>query len=305
MKTFSKFFMMFAALVLIYQTQQPAQKIYAAEEGQYSIAYINDFNGDCQIKRNGENKYEDIDDMYLPLYENDTVKTGKDGYAEIAFDDDTIVKLDPNSDMVILTLERKDWKQTIIELITGKLFTSVNKLQGNDKFEVKTKMAMAAVKGTDFAVDAGDQNNRDSKVGVYGGSVKVSGLDANGKVVNEVIIPENQETTVGEKDRKASNPYKMREYFLKRKTEMFDMRNRVKYMRELKRTGRLRQYQQQVRQKKMENFRQRLNSSPNSFSQERRMKVQKMLHKYDNNNRNFSNKKVKMKRKLFERRPEK
>jgi hypothetical protein len=304
MRTFLKFFMMFTVLVLIYQTRQPAQKIYAAEEGQYSIAYINDFNGDCQIKRNGENKYEDIDDLYLPLYENDTVRTGKDGYAEIAFDDDTIVKLDPNSDMVILTLERRDWKQTIIELLTGKLFTSVNKLQGDDKFVVKTKMAMAAVKGTDFAVDAGDQNNTDSKVGVYGGSVKVSGLDANGKVINEVTIPENQETTVNQKDRKATNPYAMKDYFLKRKTEMFDMRNRVKYMRELKRTGRLRQYQLQVRQKKMEYIRQRLNSSPNSFSRERRIKMQRMLYKYDNNNRSFSNKKIRIKKKLFDKRPE-
>jgi len=286
MRTFIKFITVFALVVIIFQAQNTNQKVYAdtGDENQYSIAYVNSFSGDCQIKRSGQNQYEDIEDLYLPLYENDAVKTGSDGIVEIAFDDDTIVKVDSNSDMVILNLDRKpDWKQTIIELFTGKLFTNVNKLQQGDNFEIKTKMAMAAVKGTEFAVDAGVQFGEDSKVGVYGGNVAVSGLDERGNVVSQQMIPANQETTVNGKNKMVARPYQMQAHFLKYKQAMFDMKTRINYMRQLKKTGKLRAYQRQAKQKWIENIKQNMKNPPKTMSQAKRAKWQKILNRYNSN----------------------
>jgi hypothetical protein len=74
----------------------------------YSIAYINDYEGQCEVKKKGESISEAVGDIYVPLYEGDAVITDEDSRMEVVFDDSTIVKLDPNSRLVIKNLNRKN-----------------------------------------------------------------------------------------------------------------------------------------------------------------------------------------------------
>ncbi|HRU40320.1 MAG TPA: hypothetical protein P5511_10620, partial [Candidatus Goldiibacteriota bacterium] len=59
------------------------------KEEDYSIAYINDYDGDCELKRKGQSTGEAILDIFIPLYRGDTVITGAGSKLEIVFDDAT------------------------------------------------------------------------------------------------------------------------------------------------------------------------------------------------------------------------
>ena len=120
-----------------------AQADYAKpKEEDYSVAYINDYEGDCELKKKGEDIGEAVSDIYVSLYQGDTVITEDDSRMEIVFDDSTIMKLDPNSRLVIRNLKREKTSETVLDLIKGKIYGIVKKLTQQEQFTVKTKMAM-------------------------------------------------------------------------------------------------------------------------------------------------------------------
>lgn len=182
-----------------------------ALEEDYSIAYINDYEGECEIKRKGKDITEAVADIYMPLYEGDVVITGMGSNAEIIFDDATIVKLDPESKILIKDLTKEKNKKTMINLLKGKIIAIVKKLLKEEEFTIKTKMAIAAVKGTAFIVEAGDEE----KVGVYEGEVEVSGIDTEGKSLNKVIVGKDKETIISKTLRGPEKPKNLSKKFYK------------------------------------------------------------------------------------------
>lgn len=85
----------------------------------------------------------------MDLFSGDTVKTGSNSSAEIAFDEKNmnIVKISPQSHVVI-----KLFKNEKIELLDGTLFSSIKNLPEGSNFEVRTPMATCGVRGTEFMV---------------------------------------------------------------------------------------------------------------------------------------------------------
>ena len=139
--------------------------LFAARSISDSVAVVSDFAGSAKIYKSGIWKNAAIN---MPVYEGSWVKAGGDSFIEITFDDATIVRLDSDSEMKISELKRTgSTARTIFNLAKGKLLAVVDKLRNPDsKFEIHTKMAIAAVKGTELFVDA---NN--TVLGVNEGSV--------------------------------------------------------------------------------------------------------------------------------------
>jgi len=203
----------------------------------YSIAYINDYEGDCELKRKGKDIGEAILDIYVPLYEGDSVITGYDSRIEIVFDDATIIKLDPNSRLVIRNLKRDKGYKTIIELIKGRLMGVVKKLIEKEEFAVKTKLAMAAVKGTELIVETGEEDS----VGVYEGQVEVASYDKDGNIKKKIILDKDKETRIV-KYLGPDRPRKLSKNFIKKYKEIKDIREKIKYIRELREKGKTKEY---------------------------------------------------------------
>jgi hypothetical protein len=232
-----------------------------AMEEDYSVAYINDYEGECEIKRKGKDISEAISDIYVPLYEGDVVITGMGSSAEIIFDDSTIVRLDPESKILIKDLTREKNKKTIIDLLKGKIIAIVKKLIKEEEFTVKTKMAMAAVKGTEFIVEAGDEE----KVGVYEGQVEVSGIDLQGNVLHKVIVGKDKETVISKKLRGPEKPRNLSKNFIKRFKEVKDLREKIEMIRELRAKGNIKEYKLKRRIQKIENIKMMMRNNPQRY----------------------------------------
>ncbi len=100
--------------------------------------------------------------------------TGKKARVEIRLADNSVIRLGSNSKM---TLQKSMFgagkKQVSAKLWGGKAYAVVNKLTGDDsQFKIKTRTAVAGVRGTAFRINA----NRDKStvVRVYTGAVAVS-----------------------------------------------------------------------------------------------------------------------------------
>ncbi len=238
-----------------------AVKTKQAANEDYSIAYVNDFDGECEIKRKGEDIPEALQDLYIPLYEGDTISTGSDAAMEVVFDDSTIIKMDSRSTLVIRNLNRKKESKTMLELLKGRVVAIVKKLMEKDEFSVKTKMAMAAVKGTEFIVDSGDE-----KVGVYEGAVEVSGMDMSGNVLNKVVLQKDQETIIIKNLRRPDRIRPISANFVKRYKEVKDLRAKIEMMRELRRSGKIKKFKVERRLKRIESLRTMMNADPDKFN---------------------------------------
>jgi hypothetical protein len=235
------------AIVVIFLAQADYAK---PKEDDYSIAYINDYEGECELKKKGQSIGEAVSDIYTPLYQGDTVITEDDSRMEIVFDDATIMKLDPNSRLVIKNLKREKTATTVLELIKGKIFGVVKKLTQQEQFTVKTKMAMAAVKGTELIVEAGDED----KVGVFEGSVEVSNIDMSGNVLSKVILDKDKEVKVVKYLKGPAKPVKLSKNFVKKFNDIKDLRKKIEYLREMRRTGKAREFRLERRLKRIQNL---------------------------------------------------
>jgi len=232
--------------------KQEEQESSAEDDGEYSIAYINEFEGECELKRKGEEIGEVLNDIYVPLYEGDVVITEEDARMEVIFDDSTIIKLDSNSRIVVKDLTRKtSEKSTVIELLKGRIYGVVKKLMKEEAFKVKTKMAMAAIKGTEFVVET--TSDEGDKVGVYKGQVEVKQFDMSGRELGSVILDKDKETRIVKKLKGPEKPKRLSKNFVKRYKEIEDIREKIKYMRELRRQGKTRKYKLERRLKRIDN----------------------------------------------------
>jgi FecR protein len=91
---------------------------------------------------------------------NDTLDVGKGSNLKLTLTDESVLMLGEGSQLVIdeATFEGQDRKGFLATLSFGKVWAKVKKaLAGSEsKFEVKTKRAVAGVRGTIFRVDYGD-----------------------------------------------------------------------------------------------------------------------------------------------------
>ncbi len=191
-----------------------------------SIAVINSHSGKVMITSGSKTKSPEVN---MPLYQGDTVSTFSRSSIEIVFDDATIVRLPQNSEITLTELKRKGSSAvTVFNLAKGALLAIVDKLKSDDsRFEIHTKMAIAAVKGTEFAISA---EGSSPALGVYEGAVEFRGNRGS------VMVKAGSESTFDPALGRPLNPARIN------RTAAFayeigNMRNEINVIRELKQRG--------------------------------------------------------------------
>lgn len=204
-----------------------------------SIAIVSDYSGEVLIKPNELENFKNVE-LNMPVYEGDEIKTGPDSFIEITFDNASIIRIDDNSNLRVTELNRKnDTAKTILNLIFGKIIAIVEKLNQDSTFEVHTKMAIAAVKGTEFAVEG---NENETFAGVFDGKINFGSFNG-----NSIELEKEKESKI-DKNGKTANPSNLTRM---RKFEKIlnRMREEIKIIRELKNEGKEKVIQWRIKKK--------------------------------------------------------
>ncbi|MBI5882542.1 MAG: FecR domain-containing protein [Elusimicrobia bacterium] len=171
-------------------------------------ARLTDLKGDVTVFAAGGDAEGVPAERDMPLDDNDRVKTGSDGYAEISFEGESVVVLKGSSQMTVSS-SRKGGSE--VGLSFGSLLAKIGAALGAGGFRVRTPTAVCAVRGTEFGVEVADEaQGSETAVGVFDeGRVSVTGPD--GGDAEHLMM--NQETVV----RKGQRP--LPPYVLKRLTK--------------------------------------------------------------------------------------
>lgn len=122
----------------------------------------------------------------MPLENGDRVVTGAGASAELAYDGEGVVALEPGTTVTVSSLDENGGE---LSLSWGALVAKFHALTSGRRFGVRTPTAVAAVRGTEFGVEV---DGEETGVGVFDeGHVAVS--DAQGR---EEVVGPNQETRV-------------------------------------------------------------------------------------------------------------
>jgi hypothetical protein len=118
------------------------------------------------------------------LYEGDALSTGAGGKIKVLFRDDSLVTLSGNARLEVTGFRvdaSNKLRTSVLTLVRGKVMSLVSRMYANPAsgFEVKTKTAVAGVRGTRFVVETGDGPDR---IATFEGEVVVSKTDGKGQV---------------------------------------------------------------------------------------------------------------------------
>lgn len=156
-----------------------------------------------------------------PVEPGDRVRTASDGRAEIGLEDGGVVELGPDSDFALESLERQ---APSFSLAFGALVAKLQSLLGpGGRLTVKTPTAVAAVRGTEFAVEHSEDEG-ETRVGVFDeGRVAVTSEGG------ETVLEAEQETSVrqGAPPSAAARLQRLR----KHRARMRQVRGRVAWLR--------------------------------------------------------------------------
>lgn len=129
-----------------------------------------------------------------PIRAKDVIETSSSGQTQLKFNDGNIVHMREGSQVKIeeYDVEDKPDKKAVLDLLRGKIRNQVmKKYDGKQsKYEVRTKAAVAGVRGTDFIVSWMDGEKDITRIDTLSGEVKLKGrVDADGE---EASIKQNQ-----------------------------------------------------------------------------------------------------------------
>ena len=125
----------------------------------------------------------------MPLSDGDIVRLGSDGMADVALDGDSLLSLASNTDFVVKSLKPAD---TELFLGLGRLVAKIHKLVSGEQLRFTTPAAVAAVRGTELAVEQ-PEGAAPARVAVLDeGHVEVTRPEGG----PAVALGPNQETTV-------------------------------------------------------------------------------------------------------------
>ena len=107
--------------------------------------------------------------------QGDVLTTAARARVEVTLGDKSVLRIGPNSELIIEDAEVKDDSRKIdTKLVLGSAWAKVSTaLGGDNKFEVTTDRAVAGVRGTVFRVDA--KKDKAVVVSVFSGAVAVAG----------------------------------------------------------------------------------------------------------------------------------
>ncbi len=206
--------------------------IYAQNSIIDSIALISDYEGHCMVKIDKISQFESAR-MNMAVFEGAEFKTGPGSYIEITFDDASIVRLSENTTLKLSDLKRKgNEKRTILELAFGKIMAIIDKLKNEDStFEVHTKMAIAAVKGTELIVTS--ESDETDELGVFEGEVVYYSKNDKEKAFKK-LIKTGKQSRIQKGQNIPEDEFDIRDNLLKHREDMEKIRKEILYIRKLK-----------------------------------------------------------------------
>ena len=139
---------------------------------------IKSFTPPCEVRRATVQGQWLSPQKDSPLDVGDVLRTGAGGKATLLMSDGSRMTLGPNSRLEVEAIA----PNRVFALATGKVKAFIKKLQGGNKFQIKTPLASASVRGTVFEVGF-DEGNKKGYLDVSEGTVA---LNKDGK---EILVP--------------------------------------------------------------------------------------------------------------------
>jgi len=136
--------------------------------------------------------------------EGDKITAAKDSLAKLVMVDKNVLNLTAESEVVIENYKSGaagSVASVTLNVLYGKLRSTLNrKYDGQkEKFNIKTQVAVAGVRGTDFLTTY-SATQKEARIVTFEGQVQVgASLDANGEIKNPVVVGPGQRTIAGVK----------------------------------------------------------------------------------------------------------
>lgn len=148
MKSFAKYILPLIVVGLI------AAGAHLHETADRPLAFVQKFKPQVGVQNKSQLKR--VKERGKPLFNGDTLRTNKNGFALVQFMDKSIAKVRPDSRLIVRgEIEDKQNTSTRIGLELGEIFLNVSE-QGAQDFEVATNSSVASVKGTEFGASYDD-----------------------------------------------------------------------------------------------------------------------------------------------------
>ena len=174
---------------------------------QESIAITTKSVGSVKYKKFSDKKVNQKLDIGSELFNDDFIRTGKDGFVKFSYlDDATTIKIHNNTELYVRGKANNKIINKRLNINNGVLKLDVSK-QKEDEFTIVTPTSIASVKGTKFIIesnlDFGDKfygfegiveiiNKESNKLIRLSKNLKVSSTP-DGEIVSEIITPLDME----------------------------------------------------------------------------------------------------------------
>lgn len=176
--------------------------VFLADEAFSSCGKFVVVKGDVQIDIVKSQKTERAK-VNSEICAGDSVTAGKEARAKIVMVDGNELNLSPDTKLKIEGYEyqpEQEKKKVLLNVLFGKVRANVkqkyddqSKDSAANSFQVKTKSAVAGVRGTDFLTSYTPSTGK-SEVVTFSGKVDVGQLGASGKILNAVSVNAGQRT---------------------------------------------------------------------------------------------------------------
>lgn len=154
-------------------------------------ARIIDLTGNVMVKMNEAGSWNKAK-INMVLQKNSELETKEDSNCTLAFDDahKNVLTMKSNSRLKLDSIKPAD-----VFLNEGRVFTLIESLSRNEKFQVRTPTAIAGARGTGWSTDF---HNNKTNVLCFDDTVYVYGVDNEGNSTGEKDVPSGKGLEVGE-----------------------------------------------------------------------------------------------------------
>lgn len=160
---------------------------YAALAAERGAARLSQLSGQVEIKPQGRTVWE-IAKPGQDISPGTQIKTGKASSVRIKTSQNHQLRLSPTTTIEVKQLTKE---KTSIQVLIGRMRSVVKKLKERASYEVRTPVAVASVRGTDFDTIVEDENK--SAFEVYDGVVGVKDIEELG---DEISVFKNHRTII-------------------------------------------------------------------------------------------------------------
>lgn len=193
-----------SALPMVYGFIVLVLAAVVAQDASAACGQLEVSKGDVQVE-SGQTKQTAAAPVGAKICSGDTVISGKDSRAKIKMEDGNELNISPDSKIVLENYQfnpAENKKKVLLNVLQGKVRAATKQENMyNDKshdgadnsFQVKTKSAVAGVRGTDFLTGFDPKSNK-SEIVTFRGKVEFGQPGANGQILNPVQVSAGQKT---------------------------------------------------------------------------------------------------------------